>query len=162
MVGLIKGIYGRGKVVAAAAHFPCFLSQAMNESKNNKGYERKEEKMKKAKMRIIWGIIIVAIAAFLIVRIFRKEEPVAPTPDPVVMVQPPAMGNIELTTNLVGTIEPADIVYIYPKAGGDVTAVNVKAGDTVAAGQVLVEIDTKQVATSKNVLSSYSPISHPS
>ncbi|MBS1482474.1 MAG: efflux RND transporter periplasmic adaptor subunit, partial [Clostridium sp.] len=56
--------------------------------------------MKKAKMRIIWGIIIVAIAAFLIVRIFRKEEPVAPTPDPVVMVQPPAMGNIELTTNL--------------------------------------------------------------
>ncbi|KJJ70050.1 MULTISPECIES: efflux RND transporter periplasmic adaptor subunit [Clostridia] len=108
--------------------------------------------MKKAKTRIIWGIIIVAIAAFLIVRIFRKEEPVAPTPDPVVMVQPPAMGNIELTTNLVGTIEPADIVYIYPKAGGDVTAVNVKAGDTVAAGQVLVEIDTKQVATSKNAM----------
>ena len=61
-------------------------------------------------------------------------------------------GNIELTTNLVGTIEPADIVYIYPKAGGDVTAVNVKAGDTVAAGQVLVEIDTKQVATSKNAM----------
>ena len=30
--------------------------------------------MKKAKTRIIWGIIIVAIAAFLIVRIFRKEE----------------------------------------------------------------------------------------
>ena len=78
--------------------------------------------MKKAKMRIIWGIIIVAIAAFLIVRIFRKEEPVAPTPDPVVMVQPPAMGNIELTTNLVGTIEPADIVfdkrYLWSGKGG--------------------------------------------
>ena len=31
-----------------------------------------------------------------------------------------------------------------------VTAVNVKAGDVVAAGQVLLEIDTKQVDTSKN------------
>ena len=41
-------------------------------------------------------------------------------------------------------------MYIYPKAGGDVTAVNVKAGDVVAAGQVLLEIDTKQVDTSKN------------
>ena len=48
------------------------------------------------------------------------------------------MGDILLTTDLVGTIEPADIVYIYPKAGGDVTAVNVKAGDVVAAGQVAV------------------------
>ena len=106
--------------------------------------------MKKAKTRIIWGIIIVIIAVILIARIVKKEEPVAPTPDPVVTAQTPFMGDIELTTDLVGTIEPADIVYIYPKAGGDVTAVNVKAGDTIAAGQVLVEIDTKQVDTSKN------------
>ena len=108
--------------------------------------------MKKAKTRIIWGIIIVIIAVILIARIVKKEEPVAPTPDPVVTAQTPFMGDIELTTDLVGTIEPADIVYIYPKAGGDVTAVNVKAGDTIAAGQVLVEIDTKQVASAKNAM----------
>ena len=108
--------------------------------------------MKKAKMRIIWGIIIVIMAVSLIARIVKKEEPVAPTPDPVVTAQTPFMGDIELTTDLVGTIEPADIVYIYPKAGGDVTAVNVKAGDTIAAGQVLVEIDTKQVASAKNAM----------
>lgn len=108
--------------------------------------------MKKAKTRIIWGIIIVVIAVILIARIFKKEEPVAPTPDPVVTASTPFMGNVELTTDLVGTIEPADIVYIYPKAGGDVTAVNVKAGDTVAAGQVLVEIDTKQVDTARNAM----------
>ena len=106
--------------------------------------------MKKARTRIIWGIVIVIIAVILIARIFKKEEPVPPTPDPVVTVQTPQMGDILLTTDLVGTIEPADIVYIYPKAGGDVTAVNVKAGDVVAAGQVLLEIDTKQVDTSKN------------
>lgn len=108
--------------------------------------------MKKATTRIIWGAVIVILAVIVIARILRKEEPVAPTPDPVVTVQTPVMGDIELTTDLVGTIEPADIVYIYPKAGGDVTAVNVKAGDVVAAGQVLVEIDTKQVATAKNTL----------
>ena len=106
--------------------------------------------MKKARTRIIWGIVIVIIAVIVIARVFKKEEPVVPTPDPVVTVQTPHMGDILLTTDLVGTIEPADIVYIYPKAGGDVTAVNVKAGDVVAAGQVLLEIDTKQVDTSKN------------
>lgn len=106
--------------------------------------------MKKATTRIIMGIVIAVIAVIVIARIFKKEEPIAPTPDPVVTVQTPQMGDILLTTELVGTIEPADIVYIYPKAGGDVTAVNVKAGDTVAAGQVLLEIDTKQVDTAKN------------
>lgn len=105
--------------------------------------------MRKMKARIIWGVIIVAFAALLIFRMTRKEEPVAATPDPVVSVEAPHMGDIELTTDLVGTIEPADIVYIYPKAGGDVTAVNVKAGDVVAAGQALLEIDTKQVDNAK-------------
>lgn len=104
------------------------------------------------KVRIIWGVVIAAFAALLIFRMTRKEEPVAATPDPVVSVETPYMGDMELTTNLVGTVEPADIVYIYPKAGGDVTAVNVKAGDTVAAGQVLLEIDTKQVAGARNAM----------
>ena len=112
--------------------------------------------MKKARTRIIWGIVIVIIAVIVIARVFKKEEPVVPTPAPVVTVQTPQMGDILLTTDLVGTIEPADIVYIYPKAGGDVTAVNVKAGDVVAAGQVLLGIDTKQVDTSKN--SMYTPM----
>ena len=56
---------------------------------------------------------------------------------------------IRLTTSVVGTIEPSDVVYIYPKTAGDVTEVNVKAGEIVAAGTVLCTIDTKQVDTSK-------------
>ena len=105
--------------------------------------------MKKAKTRIIWGIVIAVIAVIIIARMFKKDEPVVHTPDAVVSVEHPHMGDILLNTDLVGTIEPADIVYIYPKAGGDVTAVNVKAGDTVAAGQVILEIDTKQVDASR-------------
>lgn len=104
------------------------------------------------KTRIIGGVVIAAVAVLLLSRALKKEEPVAPTPDPVVMVEPPHTGDIRLTTNLVGTIEPADIVYIYPKAGGDITAVNVKAGDTVTAGQVICEIDTKQVDAARNAM----------
>lgn len=106
--------------------------------------------MKRA--HIIGGIVVVAVAGLLIARTLKKEDPVPPTPDPVVAAENPQMGDIYLTTDLIGTIEPADIVYIYPKAGGDVTAVNVKAGDMVTAGQVICEIDTKQVAAAKNTL----------
>lgn len=69
---------------------------------------------------------------------------------PVVKTMEPYTGNISLTTGLTGTIEPSDVVHIYAKAGGDVTAVMVKAGDTVTQGQVLCEIDTEQVESAKN------------
>ena len=71
---------------------------------------------------------------------------------PVVKAVNPTRGDIRLTSGLTGTVEPADVVYVYAKASGDVTAVMVKAGDTVTAGQVLCEIDTKQVETARNSL----------
>ena len=71
---------------------------------------------------------------------------------PVVKAVNPTRGDIRLTSGLPGTVEPADVVYVYAKASGDVTAVMVKAGDTVTAGQVLCEIDTKQVETARNSL----------
>ena len=68
--------------------------------------------------------------------------------------QNPQTGDIRLTTSVIGKIEPSDVVYIYPKAAGDVTAVNVKAGDVVTKGQVLCTIDTKQVESAKNTMDS--------
>ena len=68
----------------------------------------------------------------------------------VVKAAVPARGDLSLTTGLTGTVEAADVVYIYAKASGDVTAVHVKAGDMVEQGQVLCEIDTEQVDTAKN------------
>jgi len=50
-----------------------------------------------------------------------------------------------LYRNLVGTVETSDVVYIYPKAAGEVTDVFVKAGDIVEEGQAICTIDTKQV-----------------
>lgn len=72
----------------------------------------------------------------------------------VVRAEEPETGNICLTTELTGTVEPDDVVHVYAKASGDITAVNVKAGDTVTKGQVLFTIDTEQVDTAKNSVDS--------
>ncbi len=66
----------------------------------------------------------------------------------------PETGDLYVTTGLTGTLESSDEVYIYAKAGGDVTAVNIQAGDTVSAGDVLFSIDIEQVASAKNSLDS--------
>lgn len=72
----------------------------------------------------------------------------------VVKAKEPSIGDLSLSTGLTGTVEAADVVYVYAKAPGDVTAVHVKAGDTVEAGQVLCEIDTEQVDSARNSMES--------
>lgn len=72
----------------------------------------------------------------------------------VVKAANPVTGDLSLSTGLTGTVEAADVVYVYAKASGDVTAVHVKAGDMVTAGQVLYEIDTDQVDSARNSLES--------
>lgn len=72
----------------------------------------------------------------------------------IVRAAVPAKGDLSLTTGLTGTVEAADVVYVYAKASGDVTDVLVKAGDLVEQGQVLMEIDTEQVDSAKNSMDS--------
>ncbi len=72
----------------------------------------------------------------------------------VVKAAVPETGNLSLTTGLSGTVEAADVVYVYARSSGDVTAVHVKAGDIVKAGQVLCEIDTEQVDSARNSMES--------
>lgn len=98
-------------------------------------------------------IIIIAAAAAIaaiamVPRVLKKETSVAASL-PVVSIQKPAMGKIEIETGLTGTVEPADMVSIITKAGGEVTEVLVKAGDYVQEGQLLAQIDTKQVEGAK-------------
>jgi len=95
---------------------------------------------------IIAGVAVAALAAVVIVpRIFRSRAVLEEAPIPVVELESPQPGTIELYRKLVGTVEPSDVVYIYPKAAGEVTDVFVKAGDVVEEGQAICKIDTKQV-----------------
>lgn len=68
----------------------------------------------------------------------------------IVKAAVPTRGDLSLSTGLTGVVEAADVVYVYAKTSGDVTAVHIKAGDTVTAGQVLCEIDTEQVDSARN------------
>lgn len=91
-------------------------------------------------------ILVVAVGAVVGYKYMAPEETapevVAP---PVVKVEQPSKGDIELFRSMTGTVEPSDLVYVIPKAAGEVTAVHVKTGDYVEEGQLLCEIDTKQV-----------------
>ncbi len=108
--------------------------------------------MTKKKVFIIAGaiVIIAALAGLIIPKVLggNKEEFVADVP-PVVNVENPQIRSIELTSDLIGTIEPSSIVHITPLGAGEVTAVNVQTGDMVTAGQLLCVIDTKQVESSR-------------
>ena len=73
-----------------------------------------------------------------------------------VAAENPKTGTIERTTSTSGTVEASDVVYVYAKASGDVTGVNVSVGDMVTAGQLLCTINTEQVETAKNAMDSAS------
>lgn len=100
---------------------------------------------------VIGGIVVIVAAAAVIVlpRVLKQEETVTETVLPVVEVQTPQTGTIELYRDLVGQVEPSDVVYMYPKMAGEVTQVYVKAGDTVQEGQAICDIDTKQVDSAR-------------
>ncbi len=95
-------------------------------------------------------IVIAAVAGLILPRILGggKEEIVAEVP-PVVTVVKPENRTIEVSSELIGTVEPDSIVYVTPLGSGEVTSVNVQTGDMVTAGQLLCVIDTKQVESSR-------------
>lgn len=108
--------------------------------------------MKKKLFLIIAIILIAAAAVFLVVsrRAASGNRPFSSgMSTPMVDAVNPTYGAISNETALIGTIQPNDSVTVYAKAGGDVTEVNVKAGDYVNAGDPICTIDTRQVAQAK-------------
>ncbi len=108
--------------------------------------------MTKKKIFIIAGavVIVAAVAGLILPRALegKKEELVAEVP-PAVTVEKPEIRTIELSNELIGTIEPDSIVHVTPLGAGEITSVGVKTGDLVSAGQLLCVIDTKQVESSR-------------
>lgn len=99
---------------------------------------------------IIAGVVVAAVGAAIVVpRLMKPEAVLEEAPVPVVEAQKPEPGDIVLYRNLVGTVEPSDVVYIYPKAAGEITNVFIKAGDVVTEGQAICTVDTKQVDSAR-------------
>lgn len=103
----------------------------------------------KAKVIII-AIVIILLAVAIVPRILegRESEYEEATPPTVEVVQP-KMGNIELTSSLIGTVEPSKVEEVYPEISGEVISVKVKAGQTVSAGQVVCTIENKQLDSTR-------------
>ena len=101
--------------------------------------------MKKGVIIAIGAVCIVAAGAFAVSYFKPSEEVTEVIAPPAVKAENPEIGDIELFRSLTGTVEPSDQVYVIPKAAGEITAVYVKNGDYVTEGQLLCEIDTKQV-----------------
>lgn len=98
--------------------------------------------MKKKVKYLIW-LLVLCLAVFAAYLIFgKKKETVIEEVRPVVMTETPAVDDITLYTDLIGTIEPAEVVTVYPKMSGEVLEVNFSVGETVTAGQVLCKIDS--------------------
>lgn len=105
------------------------------------------------KKGIITGVAVAAVlCAVILPKVMTKKAFAEPVEDPVVEVAYPQTGSLYLTSGLVGSVEPEEVVYVYPKASGDVTEVKIKAGQVVEAGQLLCVIDTKQVEGAKSSL----------
>ncbi|MCD8221511.1 MAG: efflux RND transporter periplasmic adaptor subunit [Clostridiales bacterium] len=105
------------------------------------------------KKSVIIGGVVVVILGFAVASRLMNTSPFAEAvADPVVEVTTPEKRDISLTTGLVGTVEPEDVVYIYPKVSGEVREVYIKAGEVVQAGDAICEVDTKQVENAKNSL----------
>ena len=98
---------------------------------------------------VIAGVVVAAIAVVAGLSLTRGKQTEEETLIPVVNVESPKTGSIELYRSLVGKVEPSDVVYIYPKAAGEITDVFVKAGDMVQEGQPICKIDTKQVEAAR-------------
>lgn len=105
--------------------------------------------MKKSIKIAIGAVVIVAAGAFAVSSFLPSKEEREVVAPPVVKAEQPVSGDIELFRSLIGSVEPADQVYVIPKAAGEITAVYVKAGDYVEEGQLLCEVDTKQVDAAK-------------
>ena len=76
--------------------------------------------MKKAGKIVIGLVCVGAFGVLMFTRFTKKEEPIEAVPNPTVVVQTPETGNIELSTGLTGTVEPAEQGYIIPKGSGEV------------------------------------------
>lgn len=104
--------------------------------------------MKKS-VKIAIGVAAAAVVAAMVLPRYLMKEEVMPTVTPVVEVEQPQTGTIQLFRGLNGSVEPADMVYLTPKLAGEVSMVYVQTGDTVTEGQVLCQLDNKQVESAK-------------
>ena len=91
--------------------------------------------------RIVLFLCLAIIAASVVLRLMKPEEPMVTVPLSSVSVSEPERGDIEIETSLVGTVMPASVYYVMPKTSGEIREIYVQQGDTVNEGDPICRID---------------------
>ena len=91
---------------------------------------------------ILGGAVVMIAAAIALPLWLTSGSPSAGGLSITTVTVPVTTGTIQQTVTSSGTIEPASQADLNFAVSGAVTAVNVKAGQTVTAGQVLATVDT--------------------
>ena len=68
--------------------------------------------MKKLAKAVTAVLAVGALGTLVFMRMTKEEEPMEAVPDPSVQVENPAVDTISISTDLTGTVEPADVVYV--------------------------------------------------
>jgi HlyD family secretion protein len=89
---------------------------------------------------LIAAAIAIGAAAALGPRLFRPKERVATAPTDVVERQ-----DIVVTVEANGAVEPVNVVEVKSKASGQIIEMPVEIGSVVAPGDLLAQIDTRDV-----------------
>ena len=115
-----------------------------------------DRKGKVMKNKAVIGAAAVILVVVVVVggRMLKKEEADVAVELPVVRIESPTVGDIELMTDIGGSIEPQEVVYVYPETSGTVTEVCAQTGDQVQAGQVLCRMDIPTLDTLENSMQS--------
>lgn len=106
----------------------------------------------KVKKGVVWTVSILVIlgiaSAIVIPRVLQavnRKEP--QTPLLMVDTGVPTVGEITKTTELMGSVQPDEMVSVIPKISGEVLETYFEEGDTVQAGDVLLLISDEAVRT---------------
>jgi len=96
--------------------------------------------MKKGIKVLVW-ILVIGAAAFFLYSFFKpKKTAVQQETRPAVSITEPAVRDITLYTDVIGTLLPAEEVNVMPKMSGEITEVNFELGQRVSAGDSLIGI----------------------
>lgn len=87
-------------------------------------------------------IICLIVLVFLIVRrVTKPAEEIETVPLPTVSVTKASQGDIEVTTELIGSMQASDIYYVTPKVAGEIKEIYVEQGQQVSEGDPICRID---------------------
>lgn len=100
---------------------------------------------------IVLVLIVLALALLLVMRIRERSEPAPPAETSKVMelnkveITTLAPQLLEQTVRVTGTLAPERRADITPQVSGKLQSVNVRPGDAVLAGQLLAQIDIRDL-----------------